>query len=602
MRHVFRSIALIAAVGIVPAFIMPATPAEAASPAWEAQWDAAWARATTYYRIRPASTLASDPACRDLNFQVNIKNLTSAIASRHYGDATRLLSEVQDKSMCLDLEGARGLEFALAGFVHRAMTKLPAGSDQDAAVHGALNAGSLLFDQLQYTRRSWWLPMMKYHADRLAPVISRYPKNELPFYVYDYSRNALARGVDPMLLAQAMRNFGNFADGTCSLLEMANVGYKCKGWVGKGGLSGGKGGAGADGGLPSIPTGNASIACITSAAMSTGPRGQLGCAAKAVSGMTFDPHTSPQSLLSQGITGGGPGIRDPQCARSQDAGNAGGQTEPEAAKKEPSTWDKIKDAASKAVGVAVDVVVSVFDKTPPVVSDLKPLASPEGADAARGALQMLQANAARDALLTDDGIDKYNQARDGRVTTDPQANNNRTIDGLGPLGGGPSGGACGRGSNAARRAHALYDCITGGGPKPTNRGPNNPLVSLTDPAQTQTPTTGAMACLMNGGDMPRTSVNDPKCAMAQCVQGAVSCPCNKPGSPGGATVLGNMTPRISASTSPNCAEAPCGSVLPRSSGGTIGTDRGPRTGPSPITDGNPRGPAPRPGTTGPLPR
>jgi hypothetical protein len=383
------------------------------------------------------------------------------------------------------------------------------------------------------------------------------------------------------------------------MLEMAGAGFKCKGWVGRNGMGGGGGGGGggrgggAGGGLPSIPSAGGSVACMTAAAQSTGIRGKLGCAAKAVAGMTFDPRTtSPQGLLSQGIEGGAPGIKDPRCALSADAGNGGGQTDPAAAKKEPTRWDKIKDAAGKAVDIVIDVVVSVFDKTPPVVSDLKPLASDQGADAVRGGLQMLQAQSARDALLSDDAAEKYEEKRDGRVMTDPKANQQRTAGDLGGLpGSAPAAGACGRGSNAARRAHALFDCISGDSPKPTNRGPNNPLVARHDPDQIQTPVTGAFACVANGGDLPRSGFNDPKCANTRCVEGAMSCPCDKPGGGMKTTLPGTITPRITATTSPNCAEPPCGALAPpRSSSGPITAPPkgGPGGGPQPVPLGRPR--------------
>jgi hypothetical protein len=142
---------------------------------------------------------------------------------------------------------------------------------------------------------------------------------------------------------------------------------------------------------------------------------------------------------------------------------------------------------------------------PPVISELKGAASPEGADAVRGGLQAAQEMSARESLLKDDGVEEYYGKRDGRVTTAPQANQRTAGPDRGPLGGGPGAGACGRGSNAARRAHALFDCVTGDSPKPTTtRGPNNPLIARTYPDQMQTPATGAMACLMNGGDMPRS--------------------------------------------------------------------------------------------------
>lgn len=586
MSSVLRKLLVPGAIALLPLVLIPARTEAQSTSGWEPHYDAAWARANTYYRIRAASTVTSDPSCQgDLALQARIKELVRAVGDKRYGDATRLLGEVQDKTMCLDLEGARGVEFALAGFVHRAANNL-SGAPLDTAVHGALNAGTLVFDELQYTRRSWWLPMMNHHANKLAPVIARFPKAELGFFAYDWSRNTLSRAGDPSLMASSMRDFSNYGDGSCSMLEMAGAGFKCKGWAGAAG-GGGKGGAGAKGGMPSVPGGGGSVSCIATAAQSSGARGQLGCAAKAIAGMTFDPRTAtPQTLLAQGAAGGSPGIRDPRCALSEDAGNGGTQTDPEAAKKEPSNWEKIKDTAAKAVGIAVDVVVSVFDKTPPVISDLKPLASAEGADAVRGGLQMLQANAAREALLSDDGIKDYYDKREGRVVTDPQANK-RTVDGFrGPLGGG-GGGSCGRGSNAARRAHALYDCVTGGTPIPTNRGPNNPIVGMRDPDQVQTKPTGALACMVNGGDMPRASFDDPKCAAARCAQGATSCPCNQPGGPGGTKVVGggSLTPRVSATTSPNCAEPPCGGPLP------TGPLKGPVTGPG----GGTRGPLGGPG-------
>ena len=570
----------------------------AAAPVrWEQSWAAAWARATTYYRIQAASTVVNDPMCQgDLGFHPRIAELTRAIADRRYGEATRLISVVQDKSMCLGLEGARGLEFALAGFVHRAVTEL-SGADSQIAVHGALNVGTLVFDQLQYTRRSYWLPMMKFHADKLAPIIARYPKAEFGFLVFDWSRNSLSTGVDPMLMAASMRDFNNYADGTCSMLEMAGAGFRCKGWVGQNGLGGaGAGGSGgAGGGLPSIPSGNASVACVASAARSTGVRGQLACAAKAVAGVTFDPRsTTAQDLLQQGLAGGSPGIHDPGCTLSQDAGNVGGNTDLTAAKKEPTTWDKIKDAASKAGGVVIDVVVSIFDMTPPLISDLKPLASAEGSDAARGGLQAAQAISAQNALMTDDAAESYQKKRDGRVMTDPQANQ-RTVNNTNDPLGGRGGGGCSNGSNAARRAHALFDCITSGGTMPTNRGPNNPLIARPDPDQVQTPATGAMACMMNGGDLPRSGVDDPKCAMARCAPGAAACPCDKLGGAGGLGLGGTPTQPITATTSPHCAEPPCGSLLPKSPGVVIGG--GPNGGGSPTVGGTP--PI---GTPPPLPR
>jgi hypothetical protein len=549
---------------------------------WEQAWAEAWARAVNLYRIKPAETLAREPACQNLAFPAWIRDYTQALANRRYGDAMRLLGVIQEKSMCLSLESARGLEFALTAYLHTAMTKLR-GRDQEIAVHGALNPGMLMFDQLQYTRRSWWLPIVNHHLPALMSVVATYPKADLGFYAYDWSRNALSRGIDPMALVMSMRDPSNYADGSCTILEMAMPGaaYKCKGWVGTNGIGGaGNIVGGAVGGLPSVPGNDSGVGCVLSAARATGPSGQLGCAAKAVAGMTFDPRTSPSTLLSLGVVGGAPGVKDPHCALSQDAGGSARHSDSEAVNREPPSFVK------KLVNLIVDVFVSVFDKTPPVISDVKPLLSEEGADAARGTLQMLQEVEARNALLSDDGIEKYYEARENRVTTDPQANQ-RTIDtGIGPGAGGGTG--CERGSNAARRLHALNDCLMGGPSLPPNRGPGNPLIALYDPNQMQTPVKGALACLLNGGDMPRAGFNDPKCAIAQCGPEALSCPCDRGG---GSQKMGGALPvrPIDARTSPNCADPPCGdptrpttsgnlNIPPRPIGTTQGTPLTPRPG------------------------
>lgn len=579
IRFAFLSTCLLVPVAVSAQKPPPAPPR---ATTWEEAWDAAWARANAYYAIRAADTVATDPACQgDLGFSPRVKELTRAVAARKYGDATRLIATIHDKSLCLSLEGTRGLEYAFAGYLHRAMTALPA-AEAETAVHGILNVGMLVFDALQYTRRSYWLPAMKFHNGRLAPIVSRYPKADLGFFLFDWSRGALVAGPDPVALAASMRDFANYGDGTCSLLEMSRSAYVCKGWIGKsGGGSGATGKLGSVGGLPSVPSEPSGVACVVEAARSTGARGQLGCAAKATGGMTIDPRGNPKDLLSKGLAGGQPGVRDPHCALSQDAGGTGGNTDPAAAKKEPTKWETIKEYASKAKDILIDVFVNVFDKTPPIISDLKPLASTEGADAERGVLQMLQEQSARDALLTDDGADKYYQQREGRVTTDPQAGKDqRTADPFG--GGGPlgnrGGGSCGRGSNAARRAHALYDCITGGTKVPA--GSKNPLVSLVDPGQVQTPMAGALACVAQGGDLPRQSFEDPRCKTVRCAPGALSCPCDRAG--GGALPQGGLTPRLSASTSPNCANGECDPLAaPAPPPKPQGTGPVPRGGPTP---------------------
>ena len=606
-RPTIRNVLVSGAIALLPALLASPTETRAQTGGtWETTWDAAWAHATKYYAIQTATTLTSDPSCQgDLGFKNHIRDLTRAVQAKKQGDALRLLGVIQDKSMCLTLEGTRGLEYAIAGWIHRSAMQLPP-AQAEIAEHGALNVGALVFDQLQYTRRSWLLPTLYHHANTIGPMVARYPK-DLGFYAFDWSRGTLVGGIDPVGFANSMRNLTSYGDGSCTLLDMSSQQFFCKGWVGAGGLGGGGGGGGkngAVGGLPSTPRTSGAVSCIVAAAGSTGGRGQLACASKAVAGMTFNPRTTtPASLLQSGLAGG-QAVKDPRCALSEDAGNGGKQQDTEAKKKEPSTWDKLADGAKAAANYVKDVVMTKFDKTPVGVAELSQLASPEGADAVRGGLQAAGEIKARESLLNDDGVEDYYKQREGRVVKDPQANNQRTIDRPGIVGGG-GGGSCGRGSNAARRANALYDCISGGVKPPQNRGPNSPVIALTDPAQVQPPPpTGALACMQQAGDMVRNGVSDPKCAMARCAQGALSCPCDKPGGPGGSGITqGGFTPRVSATTSPNCATPPCGTTL---GGGGTGTVRNPTGGPpdpgGPVgprggigpTPGTPVGPGPRP--------
>ena len=480
------------------------------------------------------------------------------------------------------------------------MSQLPAA--QAEIVCTAPQRGRLP-DELQYTRKSWLMPVLQHYAGSIAPMVGRYPK-DLGFYAFDWSRGTLVGGLDAAAFAHSMRNFSNYGDGSCALLDMSRAGYVCKGWVGKGGLGGGGGSAGksggAAGGLPGTPQSSsaAGLACMVDAAKATGGRGQLGCAARAVAGMTFDPRTTtPQSLLSGGIAGGQPAIRDPRCALSEDAGNTGAQQDEAAKGKEPSAWDQIT-AAAKAVGNYVkDVVFAAFDKTPPGVAELGKLASPEGADFGRGILQIDQTNKARESLLSgnDDQIGyEYEKQRDGRVVTDPQANQ-RTADR--PMPGGVKGGG---GSAAADRtprgaptllttALRRYQAAeprpaqpghraggSGAGPDAADRG-----------ARVHAP--GRRHAARQHG---RPQVLDDLLRARR-----LSCPATR------AAAVASPPPsarprRASRPASPHCAEPPCGTLVPGgggtapSGGGGIapGTPKGGIGGGLPL--GGPKGPLP----------
>lgn len=558
---------------------------------WDALWDVTWKRAAFYYRMQAAPTTLQDPTCQgNLGFDVLVKNTIQAVALKKYGDATRFMGQFQDRSLCLSREGARGLEFALAMYVHRAVTVLPPQQAQ-VAVMGVMNLGLQTFDQLQYTGQSWWLPMVNVDFGRIQPLMAGYPRAELGLWMYDFRRGMMVQsglpdGMDRVLWS--MQRLDNFGRGSCMLLDMSATGFVCPDAAGGGGKGGSAGMMTPPGGIPT-----SGVTCVLDSVKASGVRGQFACMSKAIAGMTIDPRTSPADLAKQASQQ--PGIRDKFCALSEEAGGtAGTENTKETPTKEPGAWDKIKDAAGKVKDVVAGVLSAVFDKTPPVVSDAAPLASPEGADAARGALQMLQQKSAMQNYDDTGDIEAYYKQRESRVTTDPQANKGRVV-GSDPMNPG-SGGLCGgNGSNAAARAKALYQCAmgpemtarqpmggTGGVRNPGSPFPTpNPTIALIDPSQAAGPIPGAMSCLLESGDLARNGPNDPKCAAMRCMQGEV-CPCNRTAGIGGGQPL-EMRPPMKAG--PDCMDGPCTSAP--ISGGVI---TGPKTG------GGGTGPVPFGGT------
>ncbi|MDO8597851.1 MAG: hypothetical protein Q7R45_14670, partial [Sulfuricaulis sp.] len=148
----------------------------------------------------------------NLGFDVLVKNTIQAVALKKYGDATRFMGQFQDRSLCLTRQGARGLEFALAMYVHRAVTLLPPQQAQ-LAVMGVMNLGMQTFDQLQYTGQSWWLPMVNIDYGRIQPLMAGYPRSELGLWMYDFRRGMMVQsglqdGMDRVLWS--MQRLDNF--------------------------------------------------------------------------------------------------------------------------------------------------------------------------------------------------------------------------------------------------------------------------------------------------------------------------------------------------------------------------------------------------------
>ena len=356
------------------------------------------------------------------------------------------------------------------------------------------------------------------------------------------------------------------------LLDMSATGFVCQDATGGDGKSGSGDMMAPPGGIPT-----SGVACVLDSVKASGVRGQFACMSRAIAGMTPDPRTAGADLAKQASQQ--PGIRDKFCALSDEAGGTT-EPDPDTKKKEPGALDKIADAAGKVKDVVVSVLVAVFDKTPPVVDVAAQAASAEGADAARGVLQSLQAGAATKNLGDTGDPEAFYKAREGRVTTDPQANKGRAVND--PMN--PGGGCGGNGSNAAARAKSLYQCTmgsdmtmrpptggTGGIRNPGSPSPTpNPTIALFDPSQAAGPIPGAMSCMMESGDLARNGPNDQKCAAMRCMQGEV-CPCNRGDGIGGGQPM-EIRPQMKAG--PECIDGPCASA-PGSSGGVI---TGPKTG------------------------
>jgi hypothetical protein len=452
-----------------PAAMAPKFQSQMSPRTWDALWAVSWKRANSYYRIQAAPTTMHDPMCRNpLMLDAFVRDTIRAIAIRKYGDAARFMSQFQDRSLCLTREGVRGVEFALSFYLHHALISLPP-QQAKAAVQGVVNLGMLTFDQLQYTRRSWWLLTIMSHARMMGPHMVDYPRADLGAWFYDPRPGLMLKSRFPDALDRligAMRRVENFGNGTCAIIDMSEEEFTCQDdWTGIGSTP--KTGSGNKTDkfprMPdTIPPNTAT--CVLQSVQVAGPRGTMACMSKAMSGFTYNPRMGLQDKTIPDTSQAG--IRDKMCALGEEAGGDGGGATNAADKaaeaKEPSTWDKFKEGVSK-VGEAIkdgaekawDFVKDVFDTTPPVIGELGQGASKEGADAERGFLQMMQEQKAREGLFTDDAAENYEGVRENRVVTDPQWDKGRVAgDGIGA-----DVGRCSAKSNAAARAKSLYQCI-----------------------------------------------------------------------------------------------------------------------------------------------
>lgn len=551
----------------------------AAQVTWQALWQEAWAQANSEYVIAVAPAARAHPACAgEIDLREVVEQVIASVAAGRYGDAVRHTGQFQSGLLCLTRTGARGVEFALSVFVHKAVRRLPPDQAR-AAVQGAFNPALLTFEQLQFTRSSWWLYAVAANQRAFGNYMRDYPR-DLGVLLYDFNRAALVQSPAVDAVLAALSDFSRFGDGNCSLLEMSQSEFRCR----RGGAPGLPGarqiGPDTGGGLPSNLQTGGTTACVIDSARASGTRGMLMCAAQVTAGMTIDPRASPKQLFQPQ-----PAVRDPRCALSDEAQDAPKteppKADPKAADKpavEPPSW-------LQKVGEAIwGAITALFDKTPDLLPSAD-LASKQGADAARNALIGLERNEALNNLTSNDpdAYGRYLKAKEGLpATADFEGRQGPEV---GPFGG--RRGGCGASATvAASRLRALQRCMGGdAGPTPTRSGGVDPTIALLADAGKAPP--AVMACHMQAGDLVRIGMDDPKCAVARCVD-AQSCPCNRGPTPGAGQA---QTPP----SDPNAPTINCSGNAQSRSGKTLAGDPCGSLGPVPGTVPPPgMGPGPLP--------
>ncbi|MFQ5736502.1 MAG: hypothetical protein ACE5GY_06515 [Thermodesulfobacteriota bacterium] len=476
---------------------------------YEELWSAVWKRGESTYRLRAAVTVRNVPLCAgDVAGRINaiVMDTARSIIARKYGDAARSLAEFQDRLMCLDVKSMQALDFMMAAFMANA-TELPA-KQRRKAVKGVLNAMLLVFDQIQYTGRSYSLPVLYHMRGHVDRALATYSGEELGLWFYDYGSGAMVRRTfgarDARFkngLMGMLSNPGRFRNGECTMLEMASQGFSCGGVPGLG-----SGGGGGGGGMPASSGG--ALGCMTSAAAAGGLHGQLQCMAKAGGTGGFDAGKGHPGLSMNGILDGfctGATSKDPPQLEWFKKDKS---VEHSKAKKK-GWWTSLKaslDITSSDSGSAPDAGTpdGGAKYTPEQIENMKKIPS-------------LTAEERR--------IDR--EAEEWRKRTAPKSISE-------------DASGCGASTNAVARANRLFSCTGIGGGAPGGDG--GPLAGQNAPGTRSTPAPGSsggyssgggmsglMSCAAQGGSLVRTSMNDKRCSQSMCAPGQ-SCSCNGGGS------------------------------------------------------------------------
>lgn len=594
----------------------PAAPFQVVQPLqpWEQLWVNIWRGMTLTISNEVAVTLRSSLACQgNLQFDVLVRNVILATSAQKQGDVGRFLGEFQDRSRCLTTRGLQGLDIALSLYLMASMDSLPP-DQMRIMLPGVFNLGLLVFDQLEYTRVTLWQIAVAPQAARMAQILGSLPTRGSGIWLHDFERGLLEQRLEMGLrenILGALANPSQFGDGTCSLLEMAVSSATSRRPIycappGKGG-----GGQSQGTGLDGVPSGvvpnRSGAQCLLSTVQEAGIRGQMSCMKRSLAGLRIDPREAAKGLIVEQTRS----VLDRQCAIGADAGTTVPSMPYGASGKLQSYYDGLKETYSQqmADAQAIKAIQALERKiqeawalnnpgAPPLQFPRSPVpsgsttagttaggttpgsttpgtTSPETTTAGTSTAGTTTPSTTTPGTTTPASPSQPTCKPDDKTCQQNQGTNTGSTGATSTTGRtmGDDGG-CGQGSNAAKRMKAMYQCMVGDSTSMQARplggtiGPGggvNPSVAYTNPEYISSPMPAAMACAVQGGDMPRMSMSDPQCVAVRCMEGQM-CPCNKPTSLGG----NQMQPRPIRPTggaTPDCfGEGPCG-VKPSLPGG-----------------------------------
>ncbi len=523
---------------------------------WEQLWGAVWSRARSI-PIQTAATVRNHSVCRgDISDRIGTLAVQTAraINAGRDGDAARFLARFQDKLMCLNVKSMWGMDLTMAAFLAKA-TQLPA-RQRDQAMKGFLNMALLVFDQIQYTGRSYSLPVLYHTRGHVQRVLAGYSGQELGLWFYDYQSGAMQRHTFDQknsqfrdgLLGMVSRP-GRFAQGACSTTAMVGHGFRCRGI--RGGRARGWAGR-------MHATSGGRLACMTAAASAGGMQGQLRCMARAGGGGGSIGSWMARAKPSLNIRG----VLDGFCS--------GATSEPP--KLDEYEENPVEHSEAKKKGWWASFMDSL---------DIMETGGSDSSRGGSGSAGRSQGGLREWTEADTESFLQENREREARARAMEQKKNYKLDEFKWQPGRDSSmsedSSGCGDPTNAVARANRLFNCTGMGGGRPGSGGSTGPLVGQNAPGTRSIPQPGSaggaggmsglMSCAMQGGSLVRTSMNDRRCQQSMCAPGQ-DCACNGGGGSASPEVQGQVQRSVFSPNRPNI-----GARDPRPDSGVGGVPR-----------------------------